>query len=128
MFATVHVDFKVDLLADAEIPKLCLFEIRVHPDVAKRANRHQALPDLDVVSRIHISSHHHSINFRNDGAIAEVQLGLIEIALCALQLGLGLLQSRRILNNVGIDLVDVASGIALVEFLDQLFWSQIVRG
>src|SRR5262249_37760198 len=47
MFAAVHVDLKFNLLADAKIAQLCFLEIRVYPDVPKRANGHQALPDLD---------------------------------------------------------------------------------
>ena len=47
----------------------------------QRANGHQALADLHIVAGIDIAARDHAVDFGDDIAIAQVQIGLIEIAL-----------------------------------------------
>jgi len=69
------------MLADAQVAELGLLEIRVDPDITQRADRHEALPDLDVVAGIHVAAGDNAVNLREDRAIAQIELGLIEITL-----------------------------------------------
>ena len=126
LLAAVHVHLQIHALADAQIAKLRFLEIRIDPDVAQRADRHQALADLHVVAGIHVAARDDAVDLRDDRAVAQIELRLIEIALRLQQFRLGLLQRRRSLDDVGVDLVDVAAGIALVEFLDHLLRREIV--
>jgi hypothetical protein len=51
---------------------LCLFEIGVDPDFAKRADRHQILPGQNIIAGIDIAARDNAINFRGDLTIAKV--------------------------------------------------------
>ena len=108
MAAAVHVDIEIDRLADAQVAELRLLEIGVDPDLVERADRHEALADLDIVARIDVSARDDAVDLRDDVAVAEVEFGLVEIALGDLELGLGLLDVRRVRRQPGEDAVDVA--------------------
>ena len=60
------------LLADAHAGQLHLLEIRIDPDFRERADRHQALPRLDVVAGVDAAAGYHTVNFARDIAVAEV--------------------------------------------------------
>ena len=61
----------------------------------ERADRHQALANLNVIARIDVSARDDPIDLRDDVTILQVELGLGEIALGDLKLSLGLLDVRR---------------------------------
>lgn len=82
--------------SDAQLAQLRLLEIGVDADLVERANRHQALADLNIVARIDISARDGAVDLRDAVAMAKVELGQSEIALGGLGLGLGLLDRRRL--------------------------------
>ena len=108
----VHVDIEIDGLADAQIAQLRLLEIGVDPDLVERADRHQALPDLNIVAGVDVAARDDAIDLGDDVAIAKVELGQSEIALGGFELGLGLLDGRRICREPVERAVDVAFGSA----------------
>ena len=46
---------QIDPLADAQVGELRLLEVGVDPDLGERADRHQALADLDVVAGVDVA-------------------------------------------------------------------------
>ena len=106
--AAVHVDIEIDRLADAQVAQLRLLEIGIDPDLAERADRHQALADLNVIARIDVAARDDAVDLRDDVAIAKIQFGLGEIAFGGFELGLGLLDGRRLGREPGERAVDVA--------------------
>jgi hypothetical protein len=105
---------------------LRLLEIGIDPDLAERADRHQTLPDLNIVARIDISARDDAIDLRRDVAITKVQLGHSEIAVGGFELGLGLLDGRRRRRQASERTVDVAFGIELFELFEHLLRSLLV--
>jgi hypothetical protein len=101
------------------IGKLRFLEIGVDPDFGQRADGHEALAGDDVVAGIHVAPRDDAVDFGNDVAIAQIQVGLIEIALGLGQLGLGLFDGRGVLRS-GVDAVDVSLRVALVKVGDHL--------
>ena len=89
-------------------PQLRLLEIGVNPDFIERADRHESLADLHIVARIDVSARNDAIDLRDDVAVAQIELGLVEIALGDLKLGLGLLDVRRVGRQPGEGGIDVA--------------------
>ncbi len=104
------------MLADAQVAQLRFLEIRVDPDVLERADGHQALPDEDVVAGIHVAACDHPVDLRDDLAVAQIEVGLVEIALRLFHRHLRLLHRGRVLDHLGINAVDVALRVAPVEF------------
>ena len=78
--AAVHVHLAPHPLADPQVGQLRLLEIGVDPDLRERADGHQALPRLDVVAGVDVPAGHHAVDLADDVAIAEVQLGLLQVA------------------------------------------------
>ena len=93
----VHVHLAAHPLADAQVGQLGLLEVGVDPDFGERADGHQALPRLDVVAGVDVAAGHHAVDLADDVAVAEVQLGLIQVALGLHELRLGLLDGGRFL-------------------------------
>ena len=98
--AAVHVHLAAHALADAQVRQLRFLEVGVDPDLRQRANGHQALSDLDVVAGVDVAARHHAVDLADDVAVAEIQLGLIQIAAGLLQFGLRLLDGGRIGNDM----------------------------
>jgi hypothetical protein len=73
--ADIH--FELRALADPQVAELGFLEIRIHPDVAQRADRHEALADLHIVAGIHVASRDDAVDLRDNGAIAQVELRLL---------------------------------------------------
>ena len=88
--AAVHVDIQIDRLSDAQVRELRFLEIGVDPDFGQRSHGHQALPGDHVVAGVHIAPGDDAVDLGHHVAIAQIQLGLIEIALGLGQFGLGL--------------------------------------
>jgi hypothetical protein len=120
----VHVDIQLDRLADAQVAQLRLLEIGVDPDLGERADRHQALPDLNIIARIDVSARDHAVDFGGDVAISKVELGERKIAVGGFELGLGLLDGRRVRGKPSERGVDVA---LLFELFNQLLRRQPIR-
>ena len=74
-------------------PELRLLEVGVNPDFVERADRHESLANLDIVARIDVSARDDPVDLGDDIAVAEIKLGLGEIALGDLE-GLSLLDVR----------------------------------
>jgi hypothetical protein len=55
------------MLADSQIAELSLLEIRVYPDIAQRADGHDALASLEVVAGIHVAACDNAVNLRLAG-------------------------------------------------------------
>ena len=127
MPAAVHVDLAAHALADAQVGQLSLLEVGVDPDLGERADGHQALPGLDVVAGVDVAAGDHAVDLADDVAVAEVQLGLVQVALGLEELGLGLLDGRRVGNELGEDAVEVALGVLLVELLEGLLRGRVPR-
>ena len=108
MAVAIHVDIEIDRLADAQVAELRFLEVGVNPDFVQRADRHESLANLDVVARIDVAPRNDAIDLREDVAVAEIKLGLVEIALGDLKLGLGLLDVRRVGRQPGEGGIDVA--------------------
>ena len=100
------------------LAQLRFLEVGVDPDLGERADRHQALARHHVVARIHVAAGDDAVDLGQHVAVAKIQFGLIEIALRLQQLGLGLLDGRRILQNLFVDAIDLALRIALVKLGD----------
>src|SRR5271170_4509259 len=81
VFAAVHIQLQVYMLADSQLAKLGLLEIRVYPDITQRADGHNALASLEIVARVHVTAGDNAVNLRVDRAIAQIEFCLIEIAL-----------------------------------------------
>jgi hypothetical protein len=50
---------------------------------------------LHVIAWIDVSARDHAVNFRDDVTVAKVELGLIEVAVSGIELGLRPLDGRR---------------------------------
>jgi hypothetical protein len=111
-------------LADAQVAQLRLLEIGIDPDLVERADRHQALADLNVIAWIDVPAGDDAVDLGDDVAIAKVEVGESKIALGSFELGLGLLDGRRLLRQPRERLVDVALAF---ELLNQLLRRQPVR-
>ena len=96
MSTAVHVDVQIDGLADAQIAQFRLFEIRVDPDLAQRADRHQILTNLHVIARIDVPARHDAVNVRADVAVTQIKFSLSELAFGEFELGLGLFDGRSL--------------------------------
>ena len=72
-----------------------------------------------AVGVIH-AAHDDAVNFGQHVAVAQVQLGIGQVAIGLFQLGLRLFDRRRARDQVFINLVDAALWIALVKVGDQL--------
>ena len=83
----------------------------------EQADRRQILANLNVVSRIDIPARHDAVDLRDDVAITKVQFGFREFPLGDLDFGLGLLDSRSLLRELGEDAVDIALFFEVVEHL-----------
>ena len=70
--AAIHVGIHVDRLTDTQILQLCLFEIGVDPNFAKRADRHQTLAGQDIIAGIDIAARDNAVNFGDDLTIPQV--------------------------------------------------------
>ena len=81
-------------MTDAQTGQLGLLEIGVDPDFRERADGHQALPRLDVVAGVDVAAGDYAVDGGDDVAIAEIQLGLIQVAAGLLEVGLRLLDGR----------------------------------
>ena len=77
--AAVHVHLAAHPMADAQVRQLSLLEVGIDPDLRERADGHQALPRLDVVAGVDVAAGHHAVDLADDVAVAEVQLGLIQV-------------------------------------------------
>ena len=106
--------------------ELRFLEIGVDPDFGKRADSHQALPRDDVVAGVDVAAGDDAVDLGHHVAVAEIQLGFVEIAAGLQQLGLGQLERRHLRDDLREDVIDVSFRIALVEFFDQLFRLEIV--
>ncbi len=115
VLAAVHIDFAHGPLPNPQIGQLRLFEISVDPNLGERPHRHQALALLHVVAWIDVAPRDDAVDLAQHVAIAEIQLGLLQIALRLQELRLGLLDRRRIGDQLRIDFIQIAAGILLVE-------------
>ena len=84
-------------------------------------------PAIDVVAGIDAAPRHDAVDLRHHVAVAEVQLGLVEIGLRLGRFGLGLLHGRRVLEDLREDAVDVALRIPLVEIGEHLLGRGVER-
>src|SRR5208282_5468518 len=108
--AAVHVHLTAHPLADAQGGQLCFLEIGIDPDFRERADGHEALPHQDVVAGIDVAAGHYAVNLADDVGVAEVQLGLVQVAACLEELGLGLLDGGRQGDEASVDTVQAAHG------------------
>src|SRR5262245_13050801 len=106
--AAIHVHLAAHLLADAQVRQLRFLEVGIDPDFRERADSHQTLPHGDVVAGVDVTAGHHAIDLAEDVAVAQVQLGLVQIALGLEELGLALFDGRGALNEHGVDEIEVA--------------------
>ena len=83
--------------------------------IGERANRHQALPDLDIVARINFAAGDDAVDLRVHRRAARSQPSLREIVPGGLELRLGLLDGRGVGRELGERAVDVAQFLELVE-------------
>jgi hypothetical protein len=93
----------------------------------ERTDRHQALPDLNIVARIDISSRHDPVDLRDDVALTKVEFGLSKIPIGRFEFCLGLLDPRCVLRQPSEHAVYIPLGVELLELLEHLFWSLGVR-
>ena len=82
---------KLHGLADAQMGELRFLEVGIDPNLGERAHGHEALADLHVVAGIDVAARHHAVDFRYDVAVAQVEIGLVEIVLGLEEFRLGLL-------------------------------------
>jgi hypothetical protein len=101
-------------------------EIGINPDLAERADRHQALSDLDIVARIDIPARDDAVDLRDDVAIAKVEFSQREVAFGGFEFGLCLLGRRRLCRQPIERAVEVAFGVELFELVEHLFRSLVV--
>ena len=118
--AAVHVHFAPHPLADPQIGELGLLEVGVDPDFGERTDGHQALPDGDVVAGVNATAAYHAVDLADDVAIAEVQLGLGEVAHGLESLRLGLPDRGRLRHHPLQDPIDVPLLVAPGELLEGL--------
>src|SRR6516162_6960602 len=98
-------------------PSWRLFEISVDPDIVERADRHQILANLHVISRVDVPARNDAVNLCDDVTITKIQFGLSEIAFGGFELGFGLLDGRSLGRDLSEIAVDVAVFCELVEHL-----------
>ena len=120
MPAAVHVDLAAHPLADAQVRKLGLLEVRVDPDLGERADGHQGLPWRDIVAGVDVAAGHHAVDLADDVAVAEVQLGLGEVAPGLEEFGLGLPDRGRLGHEPLRDPLDVPLLVAPDELVEGL--------
>ena len=94
-----------------------LLEIRVDPNLAEGADRHQILADLNVIARVDVPARHDAVNLRDDVAKTKIQLGLGELAFGGFEPGLGLLDGRSLRLEASEGAIDVALFFELLEHL-----------
>src|ERR1700722_2104757 len=111
----VNVDDEIGRLPDAQVAQLRFLEVGVDPDFRERANRHQALADLDEIARIDIAAGDGPVDLRDDVGVTKIQLGLREIAPGGFEFRLGLLDGRRMGRQLSERAVDVAQFFELLE-------------
>jgi hypothetical protein len=104
----VHVDIEIGSLTDAQVAQLRLLEIGIDPDLTERTDRHQALPDLNVIAGIDVSARDDAVDLRDDVTIAKVEFSQSEVALGGFQFSLGLLDRWRFRRQPIERAVDVA--------------------
>ena len=126
--AAVHVHLAAHPLADAQVGELRLLEVGVDPDLGERADGHQALPRLDVVAGVDVAAGHHAVDLADDVAVAEVQLGLVEVAPGLEELGLGLLDRGRLGHEPLQDPIDVPLLVAADELVEGLLGRPVHGG
>src|SRR5215472_1139136 len=91
--------------------------MRIDPDLAKGADCHQVLPDLNVIARIDVPAGDDAVDLRDDVAKTKVQFSLSEFAFSRFKLGLGLLDGRSLGLEASECAVDVALFFKLLEHL-----------
>ncbi len=109
------------------LPQLRLLEIGVDPDFGQRADGHQALAGLHVIAGVDVSPRDHAVDLGHDVAVAQVQFGLIEIALGLIAFRHGQLDVGRLLDELGVNSIQVAVRVSLVKVGDGLFGRRVVR-
>ena len=114
-------------MADPEVGQLSLLEIGIDPDLRDRADGHQALAGLNVVAGVDVAARHDAVDLAGDVAVAQIELGQHEVAAGLLELGLGLFDGRRVGNQGGINVVEIALGILLQEDLQGLLRGRVPR-
>ena len=115
----------MNALADAQIRQLRLLEIGIDPDFRERADRHQTLTDLNIIAGIDIAAGHHAVDLAVNVAIAQVQLGLIEIGLGLHHLGFRLFDAGGVRDQFFEYLVDVAALVSFTKLFEHLVRSVI---
>ena len=118
--AAVHVHLAPHPLADPQVRELGLLEVGVDPDLGERADGHQALPGGDVVAGVDAAAGHHAVDLADDVAVAEVQLGLGEVAHGLESLRLGLPDRGRLRHHPLQDPIDVPLLVAPGELVEGL--------
>src|SRR6202012_2216056 len=68
LFAAVHIQLQVNMLADPQLAELGFLEIRVYPDITQRADGHDALASLEIVAGIHVTAGGNAGHFPVDRA------------------------------------------------------------
>src|SRR6516225_682258 len=121
MSATIHVHVQVDALANSQIAELGFFEICVYPDVVQRADGHEGLTHLHVVARVYVAPSYDAIDLRDNCAVTQIEVCLVEIALSLQQTCFGLLESRSVLDDLSKDAIEIAGRVAPVKFFQGLF-------
>ena len=125
--AAVHVDVEVDGLADAECGELGFLEVGVDPDFGEGADGHDGLAGDDIVAGVDVAAGNDAINFGADIGVGEIEVGLVEIALGLEEFCFGLLDAGGVFEQLLVDAVDVAVGIAAEELVDH-FLGGLVDG
>ena len=126
LFVAIHVDIEVGSLTDPQVAQLRLLEISIDPDLVERADRHQALSDLNVITRIDVSARDDAVDVCDDVTIAKVEFSQSEVALGGFEFGLGLLDGRRFRRQPIERAVDIALGIELFEVFEHLLRRLVV--
>src|SRR3954447_7512284 len=75
--AAVHINVNRDRLADAKLCELRLFEVRIDPNVADRADGHNALAGYHVVTWVHAPPRDDTVDLSQHLAIAQIQFRLV---------------------------------------------------
>ena len=118
--AAVHVDLARTRWPMRRSRELRLLEVGIDPDLGERADGHQALAGLDVVAGVDVAAGHHAVDLADDVAVAEVELGLGEVAPGLEEPGLGLPDRRRLRHDPLQDAVDVPLLVAAGELVEGL--------
>jgi hypothetical protein len=87
--AAVGIHFDFHRLRRPHVGQLRLFEVRGHPDVAQRNDRHQVLAGLDILSHIDGAAANDTIDWGFDGGVLEIELRLVQRRLITLNLSAG---------------------------------------